>query len=168
MSLNRDYIQITSIFNTICKQMKPQFKQKGIEVKSYIEDGLPLIYADAHQLIQVFANILANALKFTPSNGVITVAIRRAMDNARTDATGGFVQVSISNEGPGILPHELRTIFERYKQGAASQMIHAKGTGLGLAICKLIVEAHGGEITAESEPDKLTTFRFSIPINQPK
>jgi two-component system sensor histidine kinase/response regulator len=168
MSLNRDYIQVISIVNTICKQMKPQFKQKGIEVKSYIEDGLPLIYADAHQLIQVFANILANALKFTPRNGVVTIAIRRAMDNARTNAIDGFVQVSISNEGPGILPNELQTIFESYKQGAASHMIHAKGTGLGLAICKLIVEAHGGEITAESEPDKLTTFRFSIPINQPK
>ncbi len=66
------------------------------------------------------------------------------------------------------LPNELPTLFERYKQGVASEIVQAKGTGLGLAICKLIVEAHGGIITAESEPGKITTFRFSLPVITPK
>jgi signal transduction histidine kinase len=77
------------------------------------------------------------------------------------------MQTSISNNGHGILPNELPTLFERYKQGLASEIVQAKGTGLGLAICKLIVEAHGGVITAESEPGKLTTFRFSLPVSTP-
>jgi signal transduction histidine kinase len=61
----------------------------------------------------------------------------------------------------------LTTLFERYKQGIASEVIQAKGTGLGLAICKLIVEAHSGKISAESEPGKLTVFRFTLPVNPP-
>jgi two-component system phosphate regulon sensor histidine kinase PhoR len=146
------------------KQMHPQFKQKRIHIDISLEEGLPSISADSQKIAQVYANILSNALKFTPAEGTVQISVVSSKDAA---GASEFMQTSISNNGPGILPNELPTLFERYKQGIASEIVQAKGTGLGLAICKLIVEAHGGIITAESEPGKITTFRFSLPVSAP-
>ena len=74
------------------------------------------------------------------------------------------VCIMVKDTGMGIPPEELPTIFERYKQASTAKRIRQKGTGLGLAICKLIVEAHGGSITVQSEPGKSTTFRFTLPV----
>jgi signal transduction histidine kinase len=165
MNLIRQQIKIDDVVDNIVMQMHPQFKQKGIQVKLSIEENLPLISADENKIAQVYTNILSNALKFTPADGTIHISVSRPMND--TEVTGETLHTSISNNGPGILPEEMSTIFERYKQGLASEIVKAKGTGLGLAICKLIVEAHGGVISAESEPGIITTFRFSLPINPP-
>jgi two-component system, sensor histidine kinase and response regulator len=167
MNLARTQINIGEIAGNILKLMNPQFKQKGIYIESSLEKGLPTIFADSQKIAQVFSNILSNALKFSPNDGMIKVIVNKSKDIAGTLATDEYIETSISNSGVGILSHELPTIFERYKQGTASEAIPVKGTGLGLAICKLIVEAHGGFITAESEPNKVTTFRFSLPIKTP-
>jgi two-component system, sensor histidine kinase and response regulator len=164
MNLNREYIHIGKIADKIMKQMHPQFKQKGIHTKLVMEDNLPLISADSNKISQVFANILSNALKFTLSDGTVQIVMGKMQEST---SAGECVWTAISNTGIGIIPDELPTIFERYKQGIASEIVQAKGTGLGLAICKLIVEAHGGSITAESEPGKLTVFRFTLPVNAP-
>ncbi|MGD1045962.1 MAG: hybrid sensor histidine kinase/response regulator [Bacteroidota bacterium] len=164
MNLSRELVHIGKIADRIMKQMNPQFKQKGIHIKLVLEDNLPLISADANKISQVFANILSNALKFTSSNGTIQIVIGKMQESTNASEC---VWTAISNTGIGILPEELTTIFERYKQGIASEVVQAKGTGLGLAICKLIVEAHGGSITAESESGKLTVFRFTLPVNPP-
>ncbi|RPI05415.1 MAG: hybrid sensor histidine kinase/response regulator [Ignavibacteriae bacterium] len=164
MNLSREYIHIGKIADRIMKQMQPQFKQKGILVKLVLEDNLPFISADANKISQVFANILSNALKFSSANGTVQIVIGKMQEGT---PAGECVWTAISNTGIGILPEELSTIFERYKQGVASEVVQAKGTGLGLAICKLIVEAHLGTITAESEPGKLTVFRFTLPVNSP-
>jgi two-component system sensor histidine kinase/response regulator len=164
MNLNREQIFIGEIANRILKQMQPQFKQKGIQINISIEDGSPTISADAQKISQVYMNLLSNALKFTPAKGSVKISVVSSKDTAGADE---FIHTSISNNGLGILPNELPTLFERYKQGIASEIVHTKGTGLGLAICKLIVEAHGGVISAESEPGKITTFRFSLPVITP-
>jgi signal transduction histidine kinase len=164
MNLSREYIHIGRIADRIMTQMHPQFKQKGIHIKLDLEDNLPLISADANKISQVFSNILSNALKFTSPNGIVQIRIEKIPESA---AAGESEQTTISNSGIGIHPQELATLFERYKQGIASEVIQAKGTGLGLAICKLIVEAHSGRISVESEPGKLTVFRFTLPVNPP-
>jgi two-component system, sensor histidine kinase and response regulator len=164
MNLNREQVHIGKIADRILKQMHPQFKQKEIHIKLVLEDNLPFISGDANKISQVFANILSNALKFTTSNGTVQIVIGKMQKNT---SVGECVWTAISNTGMGIIPEELPTIFERYKQGIASEIVQAKGTGLGLAICKLIVEAHGGSIMAESEPGKLTVFRFTLPVNPP-
>ena len=164
MNLSRELIHVGKIADRNLKLLQPQFKQKGIHFKIVLEDNLPFISGDANKISQVFANILSNALKFTSSNGTVQIVIGKMKDGTNT---GESVWTAISNTGIGILPEELPTIFERYKQGVASEIVQTKGTGLGLAICKLIVEAHGGSITAESEPGKLTVFRFTLPVNPP-
>ena len=164
MNLNREYIHIGKIAERIINQMHPQFKQKGINVELGIENDLPPISADANKISQVFSNILSNALKFTSSGGNVHIDINKIQEST---SASECVQTAISNSGIGIQPQELTTLFERYKQGLASEIVQAKGTGLGLAICKLIVEAHNGRITAESDPGKLTVFRFTLPVNPP-
>ena len=164
MNLSREQVHIGKLADRILKQMHPQFKQKEIHIKLVLEDNLPPISGDSNKISQVFANILSNALKFTSSNGTVQIVIGKMQKNT---SAGESVWTAISNTGIGILPEELPTIFERYKQGIASEIVQAKGTGLGLAICKLIVEAHGGSINAESEPGKLTVFRFTLPVNPP-
>jgi len=164
MNLTRDPVLIGEIANRIIKQMQPQFKQKQIQLNISLEEDLPSISVDSQKIAQVFTNILSNALKFTPADGTVKITITSSKDAAGSNE---FIQTSIINDGPGIPPDELPMLFERYKQGVASEIVQAKGTGLGLAICKLIVEAHGGVITAESEPGKITTFRFSLPVITP-
>ncbi len=164
MNLTRDPVLIGEIANRIIKQMQPQFKQKQIQLNISLEEDLPSISVDSQKIAQVFTNILSNALKFTPADGTVKITITSSKDAAGSNE---FIQTSIINDGPGIPPDELPMLFERYKQGIASEIVQAKGTGLGLAICKLIVEAHGGVITAESEPGKITTFRFSLPVITP-
>jgi len=164
MNLIREQVRIGEIANRIIKQMQSQFKQKRIQIDISLEDDSPSISVDPQKIAQVYTNILSNALKFTPAGGTIQISVVSPKNAAGTNE---FIQTSISNNGPGILPDELPTLFERYKQGISSEIVQAKGTGLGLAICKLIVEAHGGVITAESEPGKITTFRFSLPVSAP-
>jgi two-component system phosphate regulon sensor histidine kinase PhoR len=131
-----------------------------------LDDNLPQAAADPQKLAQVITNLLSNALKFTPSRGVISISAR-GVESANPASPEPMIEVAVSNEGPGILPEELPALFERYKQVSSAKSVKEKGTGLGLAICKIIVEAHGGRITAESEPGKLTTFRFTLPTKLP-
>ena len=77
--------------------------------------------------------------------------------------TGEFVRVSVSDSGVGIPQAELHLLFDRYRQLSSAKKTKQKGTGLGLAICKLIIEAHGGQITAQSEQGKGTTFSITLP-----
>lgn len=165
MTLLRTRVQLKDIVEAVIKQLGAQLRQKGIDIKTFFGEDLPPIVADVHKVEQVFSNILSNAIKFTPARGRILISVEKKEKKSADEPL--FIQASLSNEGPGILPEELPTIFERYKQGAAAQKIPAKSTGLGLAICKLIVEAHGGSIAAESTPGKLTTFRFSLPVDEP-
>jgi PAS domain S-box-containing protein len=113
----------------------------------------PIVRGDAFRLTQVIRNIISNAIKYSPDGGTITI---------ETATLPGAVRVSVADEGIGIAPDQLEHIFERfYRAQGADRM--AAGTGLGLAISKLIVEAHGGAITASSEVGAGTTFTFTLP-----
>jgi signal transduction histidine kinase len=101
----------------------------------------------------VLENLIANALRFTPRGGRISVQCSVVSGQSK------FAQVCVSDSGAGIPPDELPHIFERFYKSRDS-----RGTGLGLAIAKNLIAAHGGEISAQSEPGAGTTIRFSLPI----
>lgn len=116
---------------------------------------LPKVACDAKRLGQVIMNILGNAIKFTPEGGRIEIKAR-LHDSA--------VCVSVSDTGPGIAPEDVERIFDRFWQAKRAKHL---GTGLGLAIAKGIILAHGGQIWAESEIGKGSTFFFTVPLAQP-
>jgi len=116
---------------------------------------LPLIAGDALALERVFANLVHNALKFTPATGQVVVSVRQ-----RPDGPGGIV-VEVRDTGPGIAPEELPSLFVKYHRTAATR--HQEGTGLGLFIVKTLVEAQGGQVEVESRPGQGTCFRILLP-----
>jgi PAS domain S-box-containing protein len=108
--------------------------------------------ADRQRLQQVFANLIGNAIKFSPTDATITVQAALADDH---------VLFTVADQGPGIAPDDLGRIFDAYWSG---QRHGKKSTGLGLFIAKGIVEAHGGRLWAESEPGHGATFFFTLPV----
>lgn len=112
------------------------------------------ICGDRNRLLQVFENLIGNAIKFTKAGGHIIVHVKPA-DQA--------IEFAVEDTGTGIAPENLPRLFERFWQARASR----QGAGLGLVITKGIVEAHGGRIWAESQLDRGTTFHFTIPCNAP-
>lgn len=120
------------------------------------ESGLE-VQADAHRLIQVFVNLLGNAIKFSPEGGIVKIT---------TETQPGFVRVCVSDEGRGVPPSHREAIFERFRQVEMTDATVKGGTGLGLPICKAIIEQHGGKIGVDSEEGQGSTFWLTIPTGQ--
>ncbi|MBI2440714.1 MAG: hypothetical protein HYV35_05010 [Lentisphaerae bacterium] len=105
---------------------------------------------------RVFANLLGNAIKFSPQGGTIGIDISSA---------GETVRVTVSDQGPGIPPECRQRIFEKFWQVESREENKKYSTGLGLTFCKLAVEAHGGQIGMESQSDQGSRFWFTLPTN---
>jgi len=127
-------------------------KQAGNHLELENEEVLPIIEADANRLRRVFNNLLDNALKFSKSEGAITIS---------TDQTEKDIVVQVKDEGVGIDSNDLPYIFESFNRGKGTET--KEGFGLGLATVKAIVEAHGGRVLVKSELGKGSTFKVILP-----
>ena len=127
-------------------------KQTGINLELENEEELPIIEADANRLRRVFTNLLDNALKFSKSDGTVTIS---------TDQTEKDIVVKVRDDGIGIDPHDLPFIFESFNRGKGAEK--KEGFGLGLATVKAIVEAHGGRVLVKSELGKGSVFKVILP-----
>ncbi len=125
------------------------------EITLRLPSHLPLVMADARRTRQVLRNLIENALKYSPGGGPVTIAVK---------LQSGQVQISVADEGIGIDAYQLDRIFDRFYQADSASTREVGGTGLGLSICKAIVEAHGGQIWAESKPGRGSTFYFTLPL----
>jgi signal transduction histidine kinase len=125
--------------------------EKSLHLDLEFPENLPPIRADRDRIIQVFSNLLGNAIRFTPEGGRLTVSAERA---------GDAVRFSVSDDGPGIPEEERRHVFDPFWQARAG----SGGAGLGLPIAKGIVEAHGGNIDVRSELGRGSTFWFTVPV----
>jgi two-component system sensor histidine kinase VicK len=122
-----------------------------------VSSELPPVQVDANRLTQVVTNILDNALRYTPEYGKIILAVKKVEDGVR---------ISTQDSGPGIKNGEdVNRIFDRFYRLDASRDRAEGGSGLGLAIAKSIVQAHGGQIWAESVPGQGMTVIFELPIS---
>lgn len=124
-------------------------REKGILLKDEIAPSLPRLKADPRRLEQVLSNLLSNAVKFTPEGGQVVVG---AYFNHKN------IEICVKDTGVGIPANEIGQVFQKYKQTSSGARSDQKGTGLGLVICKMIVEAHGGTIRAESDVGAIFTF----------
>jgi signal transduction histidine kinase len=183
LAFERTSVDVGKLLYHVVQQFKPQAQRAQVNLRlvfGEIEgdtlpgDFLPTIYGDADRLAQVFSNLVDNAIKYTPSNGQVTVSAKPVDD---------CVEVRVADSGPGIPPDELDRIFERFYQTDKSRPGGGRrGVGLGLAIAREIVQAHGGEISAFniSEPQLATAsllepenrvggsvFLVKLPINKP-
>ncbi len=131
---------------------EPLAAEKGIVLEAHAAPHAGKLAADRDRIQQVFSNLVANAIRFTPADGHIRLGAEAAADDA--------VRFDVADEGAGIPEDELPSLFVPFWQGRSAPR---QGAGLGLAICRGIVEAHGGRIEAESRPGEGTTIRFWIP-----
>ena len=122
-----------------------------VELRVDVEADVGDVWADRDRLLQVFENLLGNALKFTSKGGAITVRAARGR---------GEVSFSVGDRGRGIPSDELPHVFDRFWQ---SKRTGRGGAGLGLSIVKGVIEAHRGRIWVESKPGVGTTFHFTLP-----
>src|SRR5688500_5229018 len=127
---------------------------RGVEVRNDVPFDLPALSADRERVHQVLFNLVDNAVRFTPTGGSVTVSARRR---------NGSVEVAVSDTGAGIPPEHLPRLFERFYRADPARGRGEGGTGIGLAIARSVVEAHGGQIRAESRPGHGSIFTFDLP-----
>lgn len=132
---------------------EPLMVAKGVRLERCVASELPAVYCDRDRVLQVFSNLIGNALKFTPSGGSVRVSVNEL---------AGELCFMVSDTGPGISATQLPHIFDRYWKGGP-QKSHG-GVGLGLFIAKSVIDAHGSRIWVESEEGKGSTFAFTLPL----
>ena len=135
-------------------EIAPLAEAKEIKIETEVAAELPTVKIDRERILQVLRNLLGNAAKFTPKSGKVKV-------RARTVNKG--VEVSVWDTGPGIAAENLEAIFEKFQQGKPNGASSGNGTGLGLAIAKQIITSHGGQIWAENQAERGSTFFFVLP-----
>ncbi|MBD3919032.1 sensor histidine kinase [Paenibacillus sp. PR3] len=153
LELHCSLFSLDAMLLDLTKQFQLLAVIKEIEIHVTIQETMWLL-GDESRIRQLFVILLDNALKYTPSNGIIEVAVRASLHH---------VSVSVSDTGIGIAKDELPYLFDSFYRGDKSRSRIDGGTGLGLSIAKWIVDAHGGTIRVESKPDTGTRFEIQLP-----
>ncbi len=148
LQLHREPVAPGRLIDDAVAAFASQAQEQGVALGAQAAGPLPELSVDPVRIGEVMSNLLANAMRHTPSGGSVTVT---------ASPDGDRVAFAIADTGRGIAPEQLPHVFDRYVKGADSL-----GSGLGLAIARTLVEAHGGEITAESDPGRGTTIRFTL------
>jgi len=149
-------VDLNATIRSACELCGPAVRERGLRLETDLDPATGPVAADATRLRQVLWNVLSNAVKFTPKNGVIRVRAKRR-DDARCE-------VRVQDSGMGIAPEMLTLIFDAFEQGGTAVTRQYGGLGLGLAICKALVERHRGSIRAESDGvGKGSTFIIELP-----
>lgn len=153
LALHREAIDIGALVREIAASFVSQAEPVGVSLDADLGTDLPQVDADPVRAREILSNLIANAIRYTPRDGRITVV-------ARAEDPGAAIEVR--DTGAGIAPEQIDRIFDRFYKSAES-----RGAGLGLAIAKQLVEAHGGRISATSVVGEGTTIRFTLPAEAP-
>jgi signal transduction histidine kinase len=148
LTLHREPTEPRDLIESAVRSFAAQAREAGVRIDTRVGESLPEIEVDRLRIGEVLGNLLSNALRHTAAGGVVTVA---------AVGTNRGLEMSVSDTGTGIPPERLPHVFDRFSRAADSP-----GTGLGLAIAKSLIEAHGGEIRAESTTAG-TTISFTLP-----
>jgi signal transduction histidine kinase len=143
-------LNLREVITKEAEELRPQVEAKGLSFHLDVPPDLPVVVADASQIARVITNLVSNAIRYTKQGEIGITAARR----------GRFVAVAVSDTGLGIPAEYLPHIFDKFVQVPGAP---TGGAGLGLAIARLIVEAHGGQISAQSELGEGSSFNFTLP-----
>ncbi|MFN2144749.1 MAG: sensor histidine kinase, partial [Anaerolineales bacterium] len=159
MILQVDPVDVRSVFEEETIFLRPSIQHAGITIEEDFERGLPYIEADTDLLKRVIHNLIDNAIKFTPDEGKVTLWAKSDPEDEE------MILMGVHDNGPGIPAELLPDIFSKHFT-IEGKSARRRGTGLGLHFSKLAVNAHGGEIWAETEVGKGTNFIIRMPIKQ--
>lgn len=155
LRLNRQNVSAGELVEKASLLFSSEAKQKHVNFLADVQADIPKVYADPDRIVQVMLNFLKNALFYTEPGGTVKLSVF---------IKDGKVIFSVQDTGVGIAPGDLANVFDRFYRSEQSRRRAGGGAGLGLAIAKGIVEAHGGEIWAESKVNEGSVFSFSMPI----
>lgn len=158
LELHREPVNVAELLNDVRTSFSGQAEAVGVALEVVVDGGQEdmVVWADYGRLDQVLGNLMANALRYTPPDGVITM---------RAELQSGGVRISVSDTGEGIPPEDLPYIFDRFWRGDRSRPHTGGSSGLGLAIAQQLVQAHDGRIGVSSEPGQGTTFTIELPAD---
>jgi PAS domain S-box-containing protein len=152
VQLRRELVDLGAVVREVAATFRMEATRRGLAFQEELAE-LPRVVGDRDRLIQVFGNLVSNAIKYTPA-GVVGVSAR---------PTYGAVEVVVHDTGVGMTPEEQRQLFTKFFRSRDRRGHDPGGTGLGLVIAKGIVEGHGGTLAVESEPGVGTRFRVALP-----
>jgi signal transduction histidine kinase len=151
LRIDKKRYDVGALVTEIVNSYRPLFEDRELILVAELPGGEIVARFDHDRIVQVFSNLLGNAMKFTPAKGTVRLVVERTIEH---------VEFALRDDGPGIHPDALPHVFERFWQIASDER---RGLGLGLHICRKIVEEHGGRIWVESELGRGSTFRFTLP-----
>jgi two-component system sensor histidine kinase KdpD len=150
LRLRREWHSMEEIVGAALMHLEHRLGDRKVRID--LSEDLPLLFVDGLLIEQVLVNLLENAERYSPPEAPITIAA----------GTGdGFVQVEVTDSGPGFAPGEEARVFDKFFRGHAAK---GRGTGIGLTICAAIVHAHEGEIVAGNRPEGGASIRFTLPL----
>ena len=155
LSIRPQPTEVAPLVEDVVRTMRAQTEAGGQALSEQVDPGLPAIYVEPDRVRQILVNLLTNAHEYSPEGASIGVAAR---------AVGAEVEITVSDDGPGIPAEQLERIFERFTRGDAGLTQRVGGTGLGLAISKSLADLHGGSLDAESTVGQGSTFRVRLPV----
>jgi len=149
LEINPVPLEITELAAEVVDAEMPRAREKGVVLENRVPGGLPQVRADRERLLQVFYNLLDNALRHTPKGGSIAI---------EAGVSGRELVLSVSDTGQGIPPEDIPLLFQRFHSRTPG------GSGIGLAVVKALVEAMGGRVWVESREGRGTAFYFTLPL----
>jgi len=156
LQLKKEPTDLALLLGETVSAFRAQADAAGVKIDLQAGPDALILNLDPERIRQVFSNLIANALRYTPQAGAIHV---RCTSTRLVDRE--YAEITVADTGVGIAPDVLPHIFNRFYKSRDSS-----GTGLGLPIARHLVEAHGGSITAESQPGQGTTMRIRLPLNE--
>ena len=148
---------ISDLVSDTLERFSRQAEAAGVTLSGQVPAGLGLVRMDVQKIGRVLSNLVGNALRYTPNGGRVDINVEQLPDGLR---------IAVCDNGEGIPAADLPHVFERFYRGEKSRNRNSGGSGLGLAISKGIVEAHGGEITVQSQPGQGACFTFTLPLSR--
>lgn len=142
LELHREHVEVRQLMDAACEEIQPFIDCLDHTLSAEMPAEPVVIYGDTSRLLQVFANLIQNAAKFTPRNGSLCVTV---------ESQNGVAVARVRDNGRGIEPHRLPAIFDRASPMNEPHASHNEGLGIGLQLVKAIVELHGGDVTARSK-----------------
>lgn len=148
-------VNMAELTQHIAARLRPQFEEKGVNLKVDLPSDSPRVQADEDSINQVLINLIGNALQYTPTGGTVTVTVEKHPPE---------LWITVSDTGIGIAAEHLPHLFTRFYRVDKSRSRAGGGSGIGLTITKHLIEAQGGRIWAESDGvDQGSTFGFALP-----
>lgn len=158
LEFQRGPLDMAQLLRGVAQKLSPQASQGEVHIQTEI-GPLPVLVGDADRLVQVFTNLLDNAIKHSPAGSRVVL---------RAGQREHWIEIAVQDDGPGIAPEDLPRIFERfYQTDKARRGGSRRGAGLGLAIAREIILAHHGEIQARSSSGQGTVFVVKLPVAMP-